>query len=221
MSPAPNSSCKSQSRPLRLRHNRLAGLARFAAWISLFLSLGCGVQVYDFGGGGRGTQFHVPAKAAMNPDPVVQSWIAYSLAKSTCQLQIGGELPSENSSFKCELRPREVLVKRWATRNQVDGPATTPSPIASPTITPRPSPTPTSTLSGPTAADEQDEYLDLLVRVQEANFLEEYVWFYFRERDWPQPDWLELGEFESWRTQNLGWHRPETRFIGYWITPSS
>ncbi len=83
------------------------------------------------------------------------------------------------------------------------------------------SPTQSPAPSSVSAEAERDEYLDLLLRVEEANFLEEYVWFHFRERGWPQPDWLELGEFESWRAQHLAWHRPQTRFIRDWITPNS
>ncbi|MFK7897007.1 MAG: hypothetical protein AB8G23_14275 [Myxococcota bacterium] len=194
---------------------------RAAGFVSLSLSLafsvGCGVQVYNFGGAGRGSQFHIPATAAMNKNPVTQSWIAYSLAKSTCQLEIGGELPSANHSFRCELQPREVLVKRWATRNPVDsnGSVTTNN-------THNTDNTDDNTdASSDHVANEHDEYLDLLLRVQQAGFLEEYVWFYFHKRAWPMPDWLEMQAFENWRTQNLAWHRPETRIIGYWIEASS
>ncbi len=81
MSRSCDSSRSPQARRPR-RHNLLVRLALVAFVFSLFLSLGCGVQVYVFGGGGRGTQFHVPASAAMNQSPVVQSWIAYSLSKS-------------------------------------------------------------------------------------------------------------------------------------------
>lgn len=197
-------------RPI-LRRSSAASYATSRAAITLIglvgLVTGCGVQVYDWGDGGSGTQFHVPAEAALNKSPIVQSWIAYSLAKSTCQLQIGGDLPAQNSSFKCELRPREVLVRRWATRNEIKtDPSATDSEAAPP----------------PSSLEiEQDEYLDLLVRVEEAGFLEEYVWYFFQKRDWPQPEWLELHDFESWRGEHLPWHRPQTRLIGYWITPKS
>lgn len=89
--------------------------AGFALSLALCLTtVGCGVQVYDWGGEGRGQAFHVPAGAAMNKSPIVQSWVAYSLARSACKLEMGGDEPSRNDSFECEFRPRRVLAKRWA-----------------------------------------------------------------------------------------------------------
>lgn len=93
------------------------------AALAALLLVGCGgVQVYNFGGEGRGQSFHVPAKAAMNESAVVQSWIAYSLSRSACKLEMGGAVPSANESFECELRPRRVLARRWAER--IDSPDT-------------------------------------------------------------------------------------------------
>lgn len=81
-------------------------------WIGLS---GCGI--YTFSAGGHGTSFVLPPDAALNSDPVVQSWAAYSLAKSTCQISRDGERPSHYDSFECELRPREVLVRRYRDRS--------------------------------------------------------------------------------------------------------
>lgn len=58
-----------------------------------------------------------------------------------------------------------------------------------------------------------NRYLDDLVTVLEANFLEEYVWTYFRSDDWHQPNGLRLAEFDQWRSTNLRGHRPETRAV--------
>ena len=112
-----------QAAAARLRRRRRRGpLAAVVAFAALFLA-GCGgVQVYNFGGEGRGQSFHVPAEAAMNESAVVQSWIAYSLSRSACKLEMGGALPSANTSFECELRPRRVLARRWAER--IDSPDT-------------------------------------------------------------------------------------------------
>ena len=93
---------------------RAMGILCLLLWV-LGLS-GCALQIYNLGGSGRGKDFYLPAGAAMNPDPVVQSWIAYSLSRSTCQLEMGGESPSTNSSFECELRSRRVLLDRWMGR---------------------------------------------------------------------------------------------------------
>lgn len=170
--------------------SRLGGVLLGAALLAL---LGCGVQIYDVGLPSRGTRFSLPPGAAMSPDPVVQSWAAYSLAKSTCQLSIGGPRPAANSSFSCEYRSRDVLVERWSTRHEVQG--------DDPSI------------SGPRTTDA---YLDLMVTVTEAGFLDEYVWYYLGERGWIEPDWLDLEAFEPWRKRTLRWHRPKTRIIGYW-----
>lgn len=148
------------------------------------LATGCsGVQVYNFGGEGRGQAFHVPVAAVKNDSAIVQSWIAYSLARSTCKLEIGGPLPSANDSFDCEFRPRRVLAERWAGR--IDSPDT-------------------------------DEYLDEVAQVRRDGFLKEYVWHFFRQRDWVQPEGLAMARFQAYRRSQLVWHRPKTRVIGYW-----
>jgi hypothetical protein len=161
----------------------------FAAILLVAGALGCGgLQVYNFGGEGRGQAFHVPAAAAMNESAIVQSWIAYSLTRSTCKLEIGGEQPSANHSYECELRPRRVLAKRWAER--MDSPDT-------------------------------DAALDLMVRVDQAGLLEEYVWHYFQRDGWVRPEGLEMERFDRFRRAELGWHRPTTRLIGYWTSGRS
>lgn len=164
------------------------------AWPVLVLGMlsisGCGVPIYNFGGHGKGSDFYIPMGAASNGSPVVQSWIAYSLARSTCQLGIGGDKPYANTSFDCELRPRRVLVERWSEKEVVIG-----------------------------EDAETDAYLDLLVRIYDENLLHEYVWVYLRDNSWIAPEGLELERFDSWRRENLGWHRPKTRIIGYWTNP--
>lgn len=161
-----------------------------AAWVALGLAVslvlgGCGI--YTLGGPGHGTRFVVPPGALASPDPVVRSWAAYSLAKSTCQLEGDGERPSRYDSYACELRPREVLVRAWRERTD-----------------------------GDVRATGRDAYLDLLVRIDDAGFLAEYVWVALGQRGWIRPDFLRLDAYDRWRRTNVPRHRPQTRIIGWW-----
>ncbi len=75
---------------------------------------GCDGNIYVRDGVTNGDTFYVPPVALTNPSPITQSWIAYSLALSTCQLQTGGPNPARNSSFQCEMKARHLLAERWA-----------------------------------------------------------------------------------------------------------
>ena len=157
-----------------------------AALLGLALVTGaCGV--YTLGGPGHGKDFVVPPGALTSPDPVVKSWAAYSLARSTCQLSRDAERPSHFDSFECELRPREVLVERWRTRSADENPDSAGA-----------------------------RYLARLVEVDDAGFLAEYVWFHLRRSGWNRADFLRLEAFEPWRKRHLAGHRPQTRIIGWW-----
>lgn len=145
----------------------------------------CGV--YTLGGPGHGKDFVVPPGALTSPDPVVKSWAAYSLARSTCQLSRDAERPSHFDSFECELRPRQVLVERWRSRAEDEPPSSAGA-----------------------------RYLEGLVEVDDAGFLAEYVWFYLRRSGWIRADFLRLDDFEPWRKRYLVGHRPQTRIIGWW-----
>ncbi len=57
----------------------------------------------------------------------------------------------------------------------------------------------------------QDRYLDDLANVDQAGFLREYVWIYFRDSGWSEPTDLRLTEFEQWRRFHLQSHEPETK----------
>ena len=74
----------------------------------------CSGQVYLRDGVTDGDTFYLPARALSDPDPVLQSWVRYSLARSTCQLGIGGDNPARATSFDCELTARQHLVDAWA-----------------------------------------------------------------------------------------------------------
>ena len=82
----------------------------------LLLSLAlaaCNSEIYVVDGVTDGDTFYLAQQALSDDDPVLQSWVRYSLAKSTCQLQIGGTNPARASSFECELTARRLLVESW------------------------------------------------------------------------------------------------------------
>ena len=87
---------------------------RISCIMSLALLCACNGDVYVRDGVTDGDTFYLAPIAHTDPDPVLQSWVAYSLARSTCQLELGGDNPARQSSFACELRSREVLVDAWA-----------------------------------------------------------------------------------------------------------
>ena len=60
-------------------------------------------------------------RALHDSDPVLQSWVSYSLTKSTCQLAIGGENPARATSFECELTGREHLLETWSEHRAPSG----------------------------------------------------------------------------------------------------
>ncbi len=74
---------------------------------------GCSSHVYLREGVTDGDTFYLSQRALVDTDPVLQSWVSYSLTKSTCQLQLGGENPARNSSYACELTARRHLVESW------------------------------------------------------------------------------------------------------------
>jgi len=83
--------------------------------ILLFLSLvaGCSSEIYVRDGVTDGDTFYLPNHALTDDDPVLQSWVRYSLALSTCKLMIGGDNPARASSYDCELTARRHLVDAW------------------------------------------------------------------------------------------------------------
>jgi hypothetical protein len=89
--------------------NRLLSLLPF-----IFLIAACNGQVYLRDGVTDGDTFYLAEYAWTQSDPVLQSWVSYSLARSTCQLQIGGDNPARASSFECELTARRLLLQTWS-----------------------------------------------------------------------------------------------------------
>ena len=86
---------------------------RFALPLLLILS-GCNSEIYVRNGVTDGDRFTLAPQATEDRDPVLQSWVAYSLAKSICQLDAGDANPARHSSFHCESRARAALARSWA-----------------------------------------------------------------------------------------------------------
>lgn len=149
-----------------------------------------GGEVYLRDGVTDGDTFYLADSALHDDDPVLQSWVSYSLTRSACQLQIGGENPARASSFECEFTARRHLLESW--REKRDLPEMR------------------------DAGNPDHEYLDALSSVDEAGFLAEYVARYFDRKSWRLPENLRTQEFLEWRRVHLRGHRPQTRLIGSW-----
>ena len=81
-------------------------------FISLLLTA-CDHGIYTRDGITDGDSFYLAPSAFSNDDPAFQSWVTYSLIKSTCQLEIGGENPARANNFDCEFRSRQRLIETW------------------------------------------------------------------------------------------------------------
>jgi hypothetical protein len=88
-------------------------MLRFALLFATALGAGCNSEIYVRDGVTDGDTFYLSDRAWTDDDPALQSWVAYSLAKSTCQLEIGGENPARNSSYGCEFTARRHLLDTW------------------------------------------------------------------------------------------------------------
>jgi len=95
-----------------------AATMRFAGLLMLFPLVAGGSEIYTRDGVTDGDVFYLAPSAFTNDDPAFQSWVTYSLMKSTCQLQIGGENPARASSFDCEYVSRNQLVNAWQEKRQ-------------------------------------------------------------------------------------------------------
>ena len=162
-----------------------AAIMRILVLIVLLPLTALGSGIYTRDGVTDGDTFYLAPYALTNDDPVLQSWVSYSLTKSACQLELGGDNPARNSSFSCELTAREHLLETWVDQR----------------------------LEHQGAADS---YLDSLLRVHDAGFLEEYVVRYFGQRDWQVPPVVQTDRFRAWQRENLRRHKPVTRIIGSW-----
>ncbi len=89
-------------------------MLRSTAIATLLLLAACNSDIYVRDGVTDGDTFYLAADAMYDPDPALQSWTAYSLVKSACQLDIGGDNPARASSFDCEKRARRHLLDTWS-----------------------------------------------------------------------------------------------------------
>jgi hypothetical protein len=153
--------------------------------IFLLTIVGCSGEIYLRDGVTDGDTFYLAERALTNSDPALQSWVTYSLTRSTCQLQIGGINPARENSFDCELMARRLLLETWTDKQSVN----------------------------PALADE---YLDELLSIQRAGYLDEYVVRHFRRAHWRLPDDIDVRTYRRWQRQNIPSHNPETRIIGSW-----
>ena len=142
-------------------------------------------QIFTRDGVTDGDTFYLAPHAHVDDDPVLQSWVAYSLAKSTCQLEMGGDNPARNSSYGCEFTARRHLLTAWEAQRAEHAAAS-------------------------------DDYLDALLRVREAGFLDEYTVRYFGRKHWQVPAEVDVAAFRRWQKQHLKGHRPQSRLIGSW-----
>ncbi|MCP4300953.1 MAG: hypothetical protein GY783_10235, partial [Gammaproteobacteria bacterium] len=61
-----------------------------------------------------------------------------------------------------------------------------------------------------------DAYLDDLIAVREAGFLDEYTVRYFGCKEWQVPVEVRVDDFRRWQRKHLPRHEPETHIIGSW-----
>lgn len=81
----------------------------------------CSSDIYLRDGVTDGDTFYLSQRALTDSGPVLQSWVSYSLTRSTCQLQRGGDNPARMNSFDCELTARRHLLDTWADHQESDG----------------------------------------------------------------------------------------------------
>jgi len=158
---------------------------RILALLTLLPLVALGSEIFTRDGVTDGDTFYLAPRAHTDDDPVLQSWVAYSLMKSTCQLDIGGKNPARNSDYGCEFTARQHLLDTWESQREEH-------------------------------AGAADRYLDDLLKVREAGFLDEYVVRYFGRSHWQVPVEVRVDAFRAWQRENLRGHRPTTRIIGSW-----
>lgn len=73
----------------------------------------CNNEIYVRDGVTDGDTFYLAPAAYSDDDPALQAWVTYSLMKSACQLELGGEPPSRASSYGCEFSARTALLDTW------------------------------------------------------------------------------------------------------------
>lgn len=160
-------------------------MTKSAILIGMLLLTGCSPAVYVRDGVTDGDTFYLAPRALVDDDPVLQSWVSYSLTRSTCQLLAGGENPAKVTSYGCEFSARQTLLDTWEEQKR-EHPGTS------------------------------NTYLDSLLEVRNAGFLDEYTVVYFAGPRWQVPVEVRPDDFRGWQRRHLRQHRPETRWVGSW-----
>jgi len=163
----------------------MLGTMRLLLCLSAFLLAACNNEIYVRDGVTDGDTFYLAPRAFEDDDPALQAWVAYSLMKSACQLDMGGDNPARVSSYGCEFSARQALVDTWEEKRAVD-------------------------------ESIEDTYLDALLGVREAGFLDEYTVHYFAAKHWQVPAEIDVAAFQRWQRRHLQRHRPQTHIIGSW-----
>ena len=101
----------------------LGRMVRLVILSSLLLAA-CNSEIYTRDGVTDGDAFYLAPYALHDDDPVLQSWVSYSLMKSTCQLGVGGDVPARVSDYGCELTARQHLVDTWQSQRPQHNDAT-------------------------------------------------------------------------------------------------
>lgn len=91
----------------------LGPMVRLILLTVAIMSTACSREIYVRDGVTDGDAFYLAPRAFEDDDPALQAWVAYSLMKSACQLEIGGENPARASSYGCEFSARQALVDTW------------------------------------------------------------------------------------------------------------
>ncbi len=81
---------------------------------------GCNSQVYVRDHVTDGDTFYLAPQAFVDNDPVLQSWVAYTLMLSACQLDIGGDNPARVTDYGCEFSARMLLLDTWERKLEKD-----------------------------------------------------------------------------------------------------
>ena len=136
---------------------------RFLLILAVLAIAGCNHSVYTRDGVTDGDTFYLAPRAWSDDDPALQSWVAYSLMRSACQLELGGDNPAKYSDYGCELTARQHLLEAWESQRA----------------------------SHPGFADA---YLDDLLRVRDAGYLDEYTVHCFGTPHWQLPAEVRINE---------------------------
>jgi len=96
-------------------------MSRTLAILFCFAAAACSREIYLQDGLTDGDTFYLADRALVDDDPVLQSWVTYSLSLSTCKLALGGDNPARDSSFDCELTARRHLLESWQEKRPPGG----------------------------------------------------------------------------------------------------